>query len=87
MFLVLLQYMQWREENEIDKILEWEPSEDLKKTCPYEISFHDREGRPGKLLLKSIVVNCNKEKNRVENVSIIYSSVLPLGILGTLGVY
>jgi hypothetical protein len=38
--------MIWRNENKMDEILEWEPPEDLKKACPYEISFQDHSARP-----------------------------------------
>lgn len=56
--------MTWRKDYQIDSILEWEPPEDLKKACPYEITFNDRSGRPGtlklieKILIMVIILSC-----------------------------
>jgi len=45
-FVMLENYLKWRKDYEMDEILDWVPPEDLQRLCPYEISFHDRDGRP-----------------------------------------
>jgi len=43
---MLRNHMQWRADNDIDNILEWEPPEDMVKAFPYEMTGVDKQGRP-----------------------------------------
>jgi len=39
--------LQWREANEIDKILTWEPPSIFPEELPFQISGFDKEDSPG----------------------------------------
>lgn len=58
----ILQYLKWREENEIDSLHAWTPPAPLsRKNYPYEITGVDKEGCPGNQiyqLFSSLKLTC-----------------------------
>lgn len=45
----------WKESNDISKILEWSPPEEMKEACPFEILGEDVEGRPSEYPMSRFV--------------------------------
>ncbi|CAL8104167.1 unnamed protein product [Orchesella dallaii] len=44
--LMLKNYMEWKEVNMMDKILDWCPPDEMRQVCPFQVIDCDFEGRP-----------------------------------------